>query len=76
MCRCACQSDSKFVDQHIHDLPFQTCFLLSGKETYYLNCCLLTSLGLFVLTVRGSEVCHRMQRISIYTEGLLVSIII
>ena len=77
--RCACQSDSKFVDEHINDLPFQTFFLLSMKETCYLNCCyccLLTSLGLFVLTVRGSEVCHRMQRISIYTEGLLVSIII
>ena len=53
MCRCACESDSKFVDEHIHDLPLQTCFLLSVKETYYLNCCLLTSLGFFVLTVRG-----------------------
>ena len=77
--RCAYQSDSKFVDEHIHDLLFQTFFLLSMKETYCLNCChccLLTSLGLFVLTVRGSEVCCRKQCISIYTEGLLVSIII
>ena len=44
------------------------------EETYCLNCLncrLLTSLGLFVLTVRGSEVCRRMQLISIYTEGLL-----
>ena len=49
------------------------------KETYCLNCSycfLLTSLGLFVLTVRGPEVCRRKQCISIYTEGLLVSIII